>query len=110
AATFGSLPALMPSIIDCCQTLLEPLADRVLMYGEETRQLLHRIAAVDFGKTGIGVSRPHVSAGARPSTPSGNARPRPTYRSQCEIGATAPDPPSGIRRAAPACSRPARCR
>jgi hypothetical protein len=67
--------------VDRCQALPEPVPDCVLVNGQEARNLFHRVAAVDFGAAGIGTARSHVSAGARPSTPSENASQRPTYPS-----------------------------
>lgn len=45
-----------PLHVDRCQALPEPVPDRVLMNAEKARNLFHRIAAVDSGAAGIGMT------------------------------------------------------
>ena len=46
------------TIVDRLKAILEPSANRVLVFAEQERDFLHRIAAMDFHQPEIGVTLP----------------------------------------------------
>jgi hypothetical protein len=48
-------------IIDSLQSLLQPVSDSVFVDGEKSGYILHRIVAVHFGETRIGMALAHLT-------------------------------------------------